>query len=206
MAVLEDGAEGAAGDPPRSAGDAVWGACCAAPASTSCRSCSTCSRATCRWSGRAWPHGLSTTAKTCRPIPASRCVPPSRQARHHRLVGGQRLFRGETPQVEQMQRRVELDLWYISTGAGGSTCRSWRAPASRCSGRPPRISGCARRRRDAKALNVIGILIMRHALEYNRRAAQITDADGWRSGARRWPLRRSASIEPSVEGSPRRRT
>ena len=23
-------------------------------------------------------------------------------------------FRGETPQVEQMQRRVELDLWYIN--------------------------------------------------------------------------------------------
>ena len=66
-------------------GSPRWAGCCAGGRWTSCRSCSTCSRARCPWSGPRPP--LLARGRALR---GRRPPPPARQARDHRAVAGVR--------------------------------------------------------------------------------------------------------------------
>ena len=87
-------------------------------ASTSCRSSSTWSRATCRWSARARTPSRTTS-----------CIAPrsSRYMRRHKVKPGitgwaqVNGLRGETDTLEKMVARVEHDLYYIHNWSLRST-------------------------------------------------------------------------------------
>ncbi len=94
-------------DDPR---DTRWATSSGAPASTSCRSSSTCGAATCRW----WARG-----PTCSSTPRTTAASYDRYMARHTvkpgITGWAQVtgWRGPTDQLWKMERRVEADVWYI---------------------------------------------------------------------------------------------